>query len=89
MCHVKTNENIVTKQDLQNLITGIILRQQGMFTEKYLKKATDFFMMGSPLAVAESEIEDMIGNTLNVLRWSGKTMYHAGVYTHCPRYVRL
>ncbi len=89
MCHVKTNEKIVTKQDLQNLITGIILRQQGSFTKKYVRTTTNYYMQGSNLNLAKNELDDMIIGTLDVLERTGKTTYNAGIYSYCPRYARL
>ena len=82
MCRVKTGNEIHTEQDVQNLVTAIILRQRGRYTKPYLVKATKKYLPAPEVRVVvdDNQVKGMIDNTLAVLHKVGKVRQRNGIY---------
>ena len=82
MCNIKVRNEIRSKQDVQNLITAIILRQKGVYTKKYLVKATNYYLPDPKVRVVVDpiKVEGMIDETLAVFRKNGKVKSCDGKY---------
>lgn len=83
MCKIKVKNDIKTEQDVQNLITAIILRQRGLYTKKYLLRATQYYLPDTREIVNEKQVKNMIDDTLSILHKCGKVNYSNGGF--CPR----
>lgn len=64
MCKVKTGKRILNSQDVQNLVTGIILRQMCSFQRDELLEAVEHYMKGSPIQDDHKQIKEIIDRTL-------------------------
>lgn len=84
MCCVKTGDDIKCVQDVQNLITGVILRQRHTFNREYLLKATKFYMPQDEKVAAsiasDDDISEMIDETLAILHSNGFVVCIDGKY---------
>ena len=82
MCMVKVRNEINTEQDVQNLITAIILRQKGKYTKKYLIKATKHYLPDPQIktVVNDKKIKGMIDNTLATFHRIGKIKNFENIY---------
>ena len=84
MCCVKTGDDIKCVQDVQNLITGVILRQRHSFNREYLLKATKFYMPQDEKVAAsiasDDDISEMIDETLAILHSNGFVVCIDGKY---------
>lgn len=82
MCYVRICNDIRTEQDVQNLITAIVLRQKDKYTRPYLIKATKHYLPDPTVRVVvdEKKIKEMIDNTLMVLRKNGKVRCQVGTF---------
>lgn len=84
MCCVKTGDEITCIQDVQNLITGVILRQRHTFNKEYLLKATKFYMPQDEKVAAsiasDDDICEMIDETLAILHRNGFVVCVDGKY---------
>ena len=65
---IKTNEKVKNEQDLQNLITSIVLRQAQSFTIISCLKTINRFLRRSPF-YWEKIVEKKLYNTLDLLRY--------------------
>lgn len=79
MCRVKIKNEIVSEQDVQNLITAIVLRQEGRYTRKYLLIATKQFLPDPVVRVVvdDRQIKSMIDDTLSIFHRNGRVRYQA------------
>ena len=66
MCKIKSGENIKNEQDLKNLITGLIFRQDKDFDEERILNLLEMHTMGSPLNVTKDRKMQLIGNALDI-----------------------
>lgn len=57
MCHIKTGKNIETLADLRNMITGIILQQEGSFNRNDIICIINKKIEGSVYHIQANEIE--------------------------------
>ena len=82
MCRVKLRNEIKSEQDVQNLITAIILRQRGLYTKDYLVAATEHYLPDRTerVVVSTMAVKDMIDNTLSIFRANGKVTCDNGQY---------
>ena len=79
MCKVKVKDDIISEQDVQNLITAIVLRQKGRYTRKYLLKATKYYLPDPQVrsVVDDKKVKAMIDDTLSVLHRNGRIRYQS------------
>ena len=80
MCKIKTGKNICTDQDLQNLITSVILRQSRSFTINLIAEQTRDKLKDSNIALKDQQVEKMVSNTLNVLECNEMFGVKDGIY---------
>lgn len=64
MCRIKCGEELKTEADLQNLITGVILRQQGMYKKSDIFRIVSLNCDNSPFS-NYPKLNMNIQNTLN------------------------
>lgn len=80
MCKVKSGSNLRTESDLQNLITGIILRQQHSYFESDIISAVEYHCGGNQI-VSQQRLQEMIQETLDILSQYMKIDCIDGLYT--------
>lgn len=66
MCQVKTGAKIRNMQDVQNLVTGIIFRQNCEFGRTELLNAVNYNMQGSPISEKHEDIENIVDYSLHI-----------------------
>lgn len=65
MCKVKSGSNLKTESDVQNLITGIILRQQQSYQQSDIFQAVEYYFDGNQI-VSQNKVKGMINDTLSL-----------------------
>lgn len=80
MCKVKSGLNLKTESDLQNLITGIILRQQHSYFESDIMDTVEYHC-GVNQIVSRRRLQEMIGETLDLFAQYKKVDCVDGLYT--------
>lgn len=80
MCKIKSGENIKNEQDLKNLITGLIFRQDKDFDEERILNLLEMHTMGSPLNVTKDRKMQLIGNALDIFCRYGDVICRGGIY---------
>lgn len=68
MANVKHNEDVKNKQDLQNLVTGIIFRQCKSFKKYDVIQTINYYLKGSEFYDNISLIKEYVTDTLNLLQ---------------------
>ena len=69
MCKVKIGEQIVSKSDLQNLVTSSILREKIPYSIMSMSSKIEQDCKGSILCISRNEIEKLVNDTtLSLLR---------------------
>ena len=81
MCKVNVGKDVKTFQDLQNLITCIILTHRGNFSEKEITANINSKLEGSRFHNDES-IKPMIHKTIMILEYNNKLLYRNGSYRY-------
>lgn len=90
MAYVRRGNDIRNIQDVQNLITAVILRQRNCYTKDYLLRAVAYYMP-SDKAVAdaiasEETISSMIDDTLDILHRNNHVVRLDGIYHNVSNY---
>lgn len=67
MANVKTGKDIVNIQDVQNLVIGVINRQEKMFLKNDIFVMVKHYMHDSSFTVSDEDIEKIIGENLDYL----------------------
>lgn len=80
MCKVKSGSNLRTESDLQNLITGIILRQQHSYVESDIINTVEYHCSGNRI-VSQRRLQEMIQETLDIFSQYMKIDCTDGLYT--------
>lgn len=80
MCKIKSGENVKNEQDLENLITGLILRQENEFQEKRIYDLLEMYSKGSPLNISMDRKMQLIGNALDIFCRYGDVICRDGIY---------
>lgn len=81
MANVKHNEDVKNEQDLQNLVTGIILQMNKDFTAERIKKLVNRNLKGSEFYNNLSLIAEYVTNTLDILQNSGVLLCNNEIYS--------
>lgn len=68
MAIVKYGANIKNKGDLQNLITGLILRMRKPYTLDYMVILVAKYNKGSEVKVSKRELKEMVEETLDLFQ---------------------
>lgn len=83
MANVKHNEDVKNKQDLQNLVVGIIFRQVKPFKDEQIVKIVNHWLKGSKFYDDIALIEKHVEETLDLLYCLDKVRCWEGI--HYPR----
>lgn len=81
MCKVKTGRNVCTNQDVQNLVTSVILRQKCNFNRDAIIEQIENRLQDSEVQLAERQVEKMVSNTLGILECNGVVGVRDGMYS--------
>lgn len=84
MSKVKSGAAIRNLQDVQNLITGIIFRQQQEFRIENILDLVEYYMQGSALNIQNQQLYKMIDDNLDVLYIRNKVRCRDGYYKLQP-----
>lgn len=79
MAQVKIGRDVKTSGDMQNLVTGIILRSEGKFTLEEALTVINWNLAGSIYYKSE-EVEKCLRNTLITLESVGTITQENGLY---------
>lgn len=82
--HIKTNQEIKNMQDVSNLITSIILRQTGTYTDNDVSDIARYWLAESPLNLSDHVLLEMIGSALDVMQRNALIVCKDGVYRTIP-----
>ena len=80
MCKVKSGKSIHNEQDLNNLIKGLIFRQEMDFSEERIFNLLEKHTEGSPLNISQDRKKQLIANALDILCRYGDVICHGGIY---------
>ena len=80
MCRVKIGKKISCLSDVQNLIIGIILRQQDAYKEEDILRMTSHFMHGSDLHIPEVVLKKIVRRNLEQITMNKMAFYKKGYY---------
>lgn len=80
MANVLHNEDVKNEQDLQNLVIGIIFRQDKPFTSDSVIKTVNYWLKGSDFYDNIELIEEHVTDSLDLLQNRDKVRCSNGVY---------
>lgn len=81
MCKIKSGRSISNNEDVRNLITGIILRQnKAYYKEKIVKQVSDY-MKGASISLSDKEINHLVDNSLDIFSRNDEVDCFNGRYT--------
>ena len=81
MAIVKYGSNIRNKGDLQNLITGLILRMRKPYTLAYMVILVARYNRGSKVVISQAELTEMVEDTLDLFQRNDIVRCMDGEYT--------
>lgn len=84
MCKIYSGAMISNWQDVQNLVIGIILRQQQEYCIENILHLVERYMEGSSVIVQEKQLRDIIAKNLNLLYIRNKVRCKNGYYVPQP-----
>lgn len=67
MCKVKSGVAIQSRQDVQNLVIGIINRQEKGYRKEEILNLVEYYMKGSRVTISKMYLEDIISKNLDML----------------------
>lgn len=86
MAYVKHNEDVKNEQDLQNLVIGIIFRQQEPFEAEEIVKIVNYYLKGSKFYDDIEKIEKKVDENLDLLYRRDRVRCWRGIrYPKNPR----
>jgi len=80
MAYLKTNENIKTYQDVNNLITGIIFRIPNKYRVAKVVELAEKYLQGSELKVSHLRLTKMVEDQLDLFQREDLVTCNNGVY---------
>lgn len=80
MCYIKINDEITSKEDVRNLITGIILRQRNAYKKDDILESVLFYSKGSSIEIDKNDILQLIDTSLDVFKRNGEVNCWNGIY---------
>lgn len=80
MCRIKQGKAITNIEDIRNLITGIILRQRKEFYRDDIVNATNHYLQGSSVKLKDTDIKNMIDDSLDIFGRNGEVKCKNGKY---------
>ena len=81
MCKVKFGHEITSDSDLQNLIIGIIFRQEKKYLEKDIYKETKKHVENASIPISDQKLQETVKYHLDKLTRFRKVYRLDGVYT--------
>lgn len=84
MCKVKSGIQIQNRQDVQNLVIGIIFRQCIPYKMDELLDTISFYMKDSQYNISEEDLYYMVSDSLDMLCIRNRIKCQDGVYTSQP-----
>lgn len=79
MCYIKYGKDIETREDVRNLITGLVLRQRSEYDKTHIINQVNKYMSGSRYTMTPRELDRMVADSLDIFRrnhvircWTGK-----------------
>ena len=80
MCKIKSGRAISNTEDVRNLITGVILRQEKEYQNSDIAKTVMHYLKGSKVEVDKKTISRMIDDGLEVFSDYGEGRCWNGFY---------
>ncbi len=80
MIKIKTGKEVLTEQDVQNLITSTILCHKNNFRKDEIITKVKKRLKGSKVQLDDCQIKKCISNTLDTLECNGVFKVRDGVY---------
>ncbi len=80
MCNVNSGVLIKNKQDVQNLVIGIIFRQQDKYKPENISDLVQCYMKGSTFSIDKTAIQNIILDNLSLLHRNDKIQCKNGYY---------
>lgn len=84
MCKVKSGTQIKNRQDIQNLVIGIIFRQRMAYRIDDILNIVLYYTGNSQYSISEEDLYDNIADTLDMLCVRNRIKCKNGVYTPMP-----
>ena len=81
MCKVKFGHEITSDSDLQNLVIGIIFRQEKQFLSHEIVNETKKYSKNARIPISEQNIQETVKYHLDTLSRFRKVYRMDGVYT--------
>lgn len=80
MCKVKSGTDIKNRSDFQNLVMGIILRQNTKYNENDIFKAVMYHSKNSQILINPTFVKNVISENLHFLIRSKRVFCIDGIY---------
>lgn len=71
MCKVKSGVLITNKEDVQNMVIGIIFRQQEKYRKEQILESTKNYFRGSTLKINHNTLLEIVEDNLAILSRNG------------------
>jgi hypothetical protein len=84
MCKVKSGVQIKNRQDIQNLVIGIIFRQRATYRIENILDIVSYYTRDSQYEVSEDDLYYIISETLDMLYIRNRVKCKNGVYSPLP-----
>lgn len=79
MAEVRHNEDVKNEQDLQNLVIGILFRQEEPYKDKAIVEAVNYWLKGSKFYNNLELIEQKVEENLDLLERIDKVAFCYGI----------
>lgn len=80
MCKVKSGKALKNLQDVQNMVVGIINRQQNKYKSKDIHDAVVYFYKGADIEVSSAELKAMVDDNLSFMYRQGLVDCRGGYF---------
>lgn len=87
MCLVPYGKDIKTYQQLRDLVTAIVLRQEESFTFSTVLKQVHFYFKGSKCKVTNETIKEEVMDALDCLSACDYIIHRGGIYRPNVQYL--
>ena len=80
MCKVKSGVCIKTRQDVQNLVIGLIFRQQHEYSQGDILYIVEHYTQGAEVKLERDALNTIISKNLDILHRNGRIQCKNGIY---------
>lgn len=80
MCKVKFGHEIASDSDLQNLVIGIVFRQENNYLEKDIFDATKKYIKNASIPISDQKLQETVKYHLDELTRFRKVYRLDGIY---------